>query len=135
MFLFTLAEEAEEWFYSLPAGSITSWEEMEKAFLNEYFPASMFLRKRYEILNFKQKDRETLGDAYMRFKRVQVACPTHNMDAIEQIHMFVNGLKIKTKQLIDTAASGSKKISIATGIKKIIDDIVANEHMELCDRG
>ena len=52
MFSFTLAEEAEEWFYSLPSGSITSWEEMEKAFLNEYFPASVFLRKRYEILNF-----------------------------------------------------------------------------------
>ncbi|XP_050909268.1 uncharacterized protein LOC127123046 [Lathyrus oleraceus] len=46
MFPFTLAEEAEEWLYSLPAGSITSWEEMEKASLNEYFPASVFLRKR-----------------------------------------------------------------------------------------
>ncbi|XP_050909161.1 uncharacterized protein LOC127122932 [Lathyrus oleraceus] len=40
MFPFTLAEEVEEWFYSLPAGSITSWEEMEKPFLNEYFLAS-----------------------------------------------------------------------------------------------
>lgn len=97
MFLFTLAEEAEEWFYSLPAGSITTWEEMEKAFLNEYFPASVFLRKRYEILNFKQKDGETLGDTYKRFKRVLVACPTHDMDATEQTHMFVNDLKIKTK--------------------------------------
>lgn len=53
MLSFTLAEEAEEWFYSLIAGNITSWEEMEKDFLNEYFPESVFLRKRYEILNFK----------------------------------------------------------------------------------
>ncbi|XP_050908714.1 uncharacterized protein LOC127122417 [Lathyrus oleraceus] len=88
MFPFTLAEQAEEWFYSLPADSITSWEEMEKAFLNDYFPASM----------------------------------------------FVNGLKIKTKQLIDTAASGSTKFSTTTGIKKIIEAIAANEHMELYDR-
>src|SRR3954464_6133546 len=93
----TLAEEAEEGFYSLPAGSITSWEEMEKAFLNEYFPASVFLRKRYEILNFKQKEGEPLGDAYKRFKRILVACPTHNMDHTEQMQVFVNGLKIKTK--------------------------------------
>src|SRR3954469_6087912 len=48
MFPFTLAEEAEEWFYSIPAGSITSWEEIEKAFLNEYFPAFVFIRKRYD---------------------------------------------------------------------------------------
>src|SRR3954471_10539424 len=53
MFLFTLAAEEEERFYSFPAGSITSWEEMEKAFLNEYFPASVFIRKRCDILNFK----------------------------------------------------------------------------------
>ncbi|XP_050875775.1 uncharacterized protein LOC127079439 [Lathyrus oleraceus] len=134
MFPFTLVEEAEDWFYYLPAGSITSWEEMEKAFLNEYFPTSVFLRKRYEILNFKQKDGETLGDAYKIFKRVLVACPTHNMDATEQMQMFVNGLKIKTKQLIDTAAGGSTNFSIATGIKKIIEAITANEHMELYDR-
>ena len=62
------------------AHSITSWEEMETTFLNEYFPTSVFLRKRYEILNFKQKDGESLGDTYKRFKRVLVACPTHNMD-------------------------------------------------------
>ncbi|XP_058725794.1 uncharacterized protein LOC131597097 [Vicia villosa] len=46
MFPFTLADEAEEWFYSLPEGSITTWEEMEKGFLNEYFPTLVSLRKR-----------------------------------------------------------------------------------------
>src|SRR3954469_4888449 len=134
MFPFTLVEELEEWFYSLPAGSITSWEEMEKAFLNEYFPGSVFLRKRNEILNFKQKEGEPLGDAYKRFKRILVACPTHNMDHTEQMQVFVNGLKIKTKQLIDTAAGGSTNFSTATGIKKIIEAIAANEHLELYDR-
>src|SRR3954467_4060766 len=134
MFPFTLAEEAEEWFYSLPAGNITSWEEMEKAFLNEYFPASVFLRKRYEILNFKQKEGEPLGDAYKRFKRILVACPTHNMDHTEQMQVFVNGLRIKTKQLIDTAVGGSTNFTTATGIKKIIEAIAANEHLELYDR-
>lgn len=96
MFPFTLAEEPEEWLYCLPAGSIATWEEMEKAFLNEYFPVLVFLRKRYESLNFKQKDGKTLGDAYKRFKRVPVVCPTHNMDATEQMQMFVNGQKIET---------------------------------------
>ncbi|XP_050916825.1 uncharacterized protein LOC127131999 [Lathyrus oleraceus] len=81
-----------------------------------------------------KKDRETLGDAYKRFKRVLVACPTHNMDATEQMQMFVNGLKIKTKQLIDTATGGSTKFLTATGIKKVIEAIAANEHMELYDR-
>ncbi|XP_058786629.1 uncharacterized protein LOC131661193 [Vicia villosa] len=47
---------------------------------------------------------------------------------------FVNRLKLKTKQIIDTAAGGSTNFSIATGIKKIIEAIAANEHLELYDR-
>ncbi|XP_058783531.1 uncharacterized protein LOC131658229 [Vicia villosa] len=47
---------------------------------------------------------------------------------------FVNGLKLKTKQLIDTAAGGSTNFKTATEIKKIIDAIAVNEHLELYDR-
>src|SRR3954463_2651923 len=134
MFPFTLSDDAEEWFYSLPAGSITTWQQMETTFLNEYFPASVYIRKRYDIVNFKQKEGESLGDAYKRFKRLLVACPTHNMDVTEQMQNFVNGLKLKTKQLIDTAVGGSTNFKTATEIKKIIDAIAANEHLELYDR-
>src|SRR3954468_8201764 len=134
MFPFTLSDDAEEWFYSLPAGSITTWQQMETTFLNEYFPASVYIRKRYDIVNFKQKEGESLGDAYKRFKRLLVACPTHNMDATDQMQNFMNGLKMKTKQLIDTAAGGSSNFTTATGIKKIIEAIAANEHLELYDR-
>lgn len=97
MFLFSLAEDAEEWFYSLLVGSITTWEQMETIFLNKYFPASIYIRKRYDIMNFKQKEGESLGDAYKRFKRILVVCPAHNLDHTKQIQMFVNGLKLKTK--------------------------------------
>src|SRR3954464_10709298 len=134
MFPFTLADDAEEWFYSLPVGSITTWQQMESTFLNEYFPAAVYIRKRYDIVNFKQKEGESLGEAYKRFKRLLVACPTHNMDVTEQMQNFTNGLKMKTKQLIDTAAGGSSNFTTATGIKKIIEAIAANEHLELYDR-
>ncbi|XP_050889141.1 uncharacterized protein LOC127094341 [Lathyrus oleraceus] len=69
MFPFTLSEDVEDWFYSLPAGSITAWQQIETTFLNEYFPTSVYIHKRYDIVNFKQKEGESLGDAYKRFKR------------------------------------------------------------------
>src|ERR1044072_1801687 len=70
MFPFTLSEDAEKWFYSLPSMSVNTWEEMEKKFLNEYFLFSVYIRKRYNIVNFKQKEGGSLGDAYKRFKRL-----------------------------------------------------------------
>lgn len=80
MFPFTLVEHAEECSYSLQTDNITTWEEMETTFLSEYFPASVFFGKWYEIINFKQREGESLGYAYKRFKRLLVACPTHNLD-------------------------------------------------------
>ena len=44
---------------------------------------------------------------------------------------FVNGLRIKIKHLIDTAAGGSSNFSTATDVKKIIEAIAINEHLEL----
>lgn len=72
MFPFTLSEDAEEWFYSLPTRSITTWEQMETTFMHEYFPASVFLRQIYDIISFKQKKGEPLGDSYKIFKRLLV---------------------------------------------------------------
>ena len=134
IFPFTLSVDAEEWFYLLPAGSINTWEEMEKTFLDEYFPASVYIRKKYDIVNFKQKEGESIGDAYKRFKRLLVDFPTDRMDQTEQMKMFVNGLRIKTKQLIDTAVDGSSNFTTATRVKKIIETIAVNEHLELYDR-
>ncbi|XP_050916307.1 uncharacterized protein LOC127131427 [Lathyrus oleraceus] len=56
------------------------------------------------------------------------------MDATEQMQIFVNGLKMKTKQLIDTTVGGSTNFTTATRIKKIIGAIAPNEHLELYDR-
>ena len=41
---------------------------------------------------------------------------------------------MKTKQIIDTAINGSSNFTTTTGVKKIIEAIVANEHQELYDR-
>lgn len=130
---FTLVEDAEVWFYSFPSRSITTWEQMETTFLNEYFPTFVYIRKRYDIVNFKHKEGESLGDAYKIFKRLLVVCHTHNLDLTEQMQMFLNGRKLKTKQLIDTVIGGSTNFTTTSGIKKIIEVIVAKEHLVLYD--
>lgn len=98
--------------------------------MNVFFPTSVFLIKRYEILNFKKREGESLRDAYKIFKRVLVACPTHNLDQTKQMKMLTNGLRMKTKQLIDKTTCGSSNFTTLTGIKKIIEAITLNEHLE-----
>lgn len=50
------------------------------------------------------------------------------------MQMFVNGLRLKTKLLIHTAARGASSFTTTIGIKKIIKAMAANEHLELYDR-
>ncbi|GJZ35660.1 reverse transcriptase domain-containing protein, partial [Tanacetum coccineum] len=51
---YTLSDKAKTWFNELNEESITSWEQMRKAFINRFFPPSLFNRLLLEIRNFSQ---------------------------------------------------------------------------------
>ncbi|GKE63357.1 reverse transcriptase domain-containing protein, partial [Tanacetum coccineum] len=52
IFPLSLSDEAKFWFNELNEESITSWEQMRKAFINRFFPPSLFNRLLLEIINF-----------------------------------------------------------------------------------
>ncbi|GJY49435.1 reverse transcriptase domain-containing protein [Tanacetum coccineum] len=49
IFPFSLCDEAKTWFNDLNEESITSWEQMRRAFINRFFPPSLFNRLLLEI--------------------------------------------------------------------------------------
>lgn len=134
LFPFSLTDDAKEWFDSLPAGSITTWNEMEDKFLEQFFPTALFVRRRQDISKFQQKDGESLGEAYKRYKKLLAACPEHNYDGTVQMQIFCNGLLLATRQVLDTASGGSINFKTATQIIKVIEAVALNEQMEMYDR-
>ncbi|XP_073219415.1 uncharacterized protein [Cicer arietinum] len=46
LFPFSLKDDAKKWLNSFPAGSITTWDDLEDTFLEQYFPPAVFIRKR-----------------------------------------------------------------------------------------
>ncbi|GJQ98659.1 UBN2 domain-containing protein [Tanacetum coccineum] len=48
-FPFSLADKAKDWFYYLPSGSITTWDQMKQQFLEKFFPASRAANIRKDI--------------------------------------------------------------------------------------
>ncbi|KAL0406330.1 UNVERIFIED_CONTAM: hypothetical protein Slati_3946900 [Sesamum latifolium] len=64
VFPFSLGEKAKDWLYSLPSGSIVSWNELKKQFLENYFHASRTVTIRKEIMeyvNFSMKVSMSIG--------------------------------------------------------------------------
>ena len=56
-FPFSLVDSAKEWLYYLPSGTVTTWNEMKKLFLEKYFPASKAANIRKKICGTRQLNR------------------------------------------------------------------------------
>ncbi|GJX57924.1 reverse transcriptase domain-containing protein [Tanacetum coccineum] len=77
IFPFSLCDEAKTRFNDINKESITSWELMRKAFINRFFPPSLFNRLLLEIRNFSQLVCESLTEAWLRLKHMLRKCHGH----------------------------------------------------------
>ena len=71
LFVFSVKKKAQLWLASLPSESITTWDQLKKAFLHKYFPPHKTAKFRNEITTFKQNGSETIYSAWERFKELQ----------------------------------------------------------------
>ncbi|GJT75897.1 zinc finger, CCHC-type containing protein [Tanacetum coccineum] len=54
LFQFSLRDQASNWLERLPAGSITTWEDLTTRFLAQFFPPGRTVKLRNDILMFQQ---------------------------------------------------------------------------------
>ncbi|GJW16610.1 reverse transcriptase domain-containing protein [Tanacetum coccineum] len=68
MFNSTLTGNARVWFDDLPAESIDSYDDLKKAFLENYLQHKKCIKDPIEIHNIKQRDGESTEDFVKRYK-------------------------------------------------------------------
>ncbi|GJY81889.1 reverse transcriptase domain-containing protein [Tanacetum coccineum] len=68
MFNSTLTGNARVWFDDLPAESIDSYDDLKKAFLENYLQQKKYIKDPIELHNIKQRDRESTEDFVKRYK-------------------------------------------------------------------
>lgn len=135
LFPFSLKDEAKEWLNSLPQGSITTWNDLEDKFLQQFFPPSMFVKRRGELTNFLQKEGESLHEAYKRFKIIVKACPNHGLDDHQQMQILCNGLRPNSRIMLDAAAGGSLNFKTSEEAREIVEAMASNDYLASHDRG
>ncbi|GJU90856.1 MAK10-like protein [Tanacetum coccineum] len=59
-----LRDQASNWLEHLPAGSITTWEDLTTCFLAQFFPSGRTAKLRNDILMFQQHQGESLSEAW-----------------------------------------------------------------------
>jgi len=128
LFPFSLKDRVNTWFHSLEVGSITSWDQMRRAFLARFFPPSKIAQLRAKLYQFTQKDGESLYDAWERFKEMLRHCPHHGLEKWLTIHTFYNGLTCMTKITVDAAAGGALMNKDFTTAYALIKDMALNHY-------
>ncbi|GJX93595.1 MAK10-like protein [Tanacetum coccineum] len=68
LFQFSLRDQASNWLEHLPAGSISTWEDLTTRFLAQFFPPGRTAKLRKDILMFQQHHGGSLSKAWTHFK-------------------------------------------------------------------
>ncbi|XP_026435785.1 uncharacterized protein LOC113333569 [Papaver somniferum] len=125
-FPFSLVDMAKEWFYSLPAGSITTWYGMKKLFLEKYFPASKVAKIRKEICGIVQMAGENLYEYWEHYKRLCQSCPHHQITEQLIIQYFYEGLLLNDRTMIDSAGGGALVDKTSAQARALIENMASN---------
>ncbi|XP_073304614.1 uncharacterized protein [Primulina huaijiensis] len=104
LFPFSLRDKAKSWLNCLPAGSITTWDDMAKTFLLKYFPPSKTMKLQADITTFSQFEQESLYEAWERYKDLLRRCPHHELTLGLVVQTFYYGLISSNRTMIDVAA-------------------------------
>ncbi|GJS48373.1 zinc finger, CCHC-type containing protein [Tanacetum coccineum] len=102
----TMASGSSNWLERLPAGSITTWEDLTTQFLAQFFPPGRTVKLHNDILMFQQHHGESLSEAWTRFKDLLQKSPHHGIDHRLQIQIFYDHVSFHLKCEIDRAAGG-----------------------------
>ncbi|GJX29727.1 zinc finger, CCHC-type containing protein [Tanacetum coccineum] len=106
LFQFSLRDQASNWLEYLPAGSVTTWEDLTTRLLAQFFPPGRTAKLRNDILMFQQHHGESLSEAWTRFKDLLQKVPHHGIDRWLQIQIFYDHVDGTTQKGIDYAAGG-----------------------------
>ncbi|XP_071932872.1 uncharacterized protein [Coffea arabica] len=125
-FPFSLKDSAKDWLYYLPPGSITTWDQLKKKFLDKYFPASRAASLRKEICGIKQHPSESLYEYWERFKKLCTKWPQHQISEQLLIQYFYEGLLFRDRSIIDAASGGALVNKTPRGAWELIEGMAEN---------
>ncbi|KAL4314874.1 hypothetical protein AHAS_Ahas15G0128700 [Arachis hypogaea] len=115
--------------------SLDTWDKVVTEFLTKIFPPKKLTKLRVEVQTFRQKDGETLYEAWERYKLLTRQCPLDMFSKWTQLDIFYEGLGEMSKMCLDNFAGGSlyKKKTPEETIE-LIELVASNQYLYSSNR-
>ncbi|GKC49097.1 zinc finger, CCHC-type containing protein [Tanacetum coccineum] len=114
---------ASNWLERLPAGSISTWEDLTTHFLAQFFPPERTAKLRNDILMFQQHQGESISEAWTRFKDLLEKVHHHGIDLWLQVQIFYDPVNPAIKRTIDQSAGGKLRDRNAKESWALLEDL------------
>ena len=93
---------------------------MKEEFIDQFCPPSKIANSKKVIANFEQQVRESLYEAWERYKGLLRNCPHHDLNSQQEVSIFYDGVNVTTRQLLDSQGPLTKKAPLV--IKELIEE-------------
>ena len=91
-----------------------------EAYLSIFFPHALTSERRGEIIAFKQKEDESLYNAWERYKQLLRRCPMHGIEQMNQMDIFYHAMNYTLKSIVDAAFGGASRRKSAEEATQLI---------------
>ncbi|RDX86067.1 hypothetical protein CR513_32649, partial [Mucuna pruriens] len=125
VFPFSLDGPAKDWL-CLQLAFFNTWGDMERTFLENFFPASRTATIRKEICGIRQHTGETLHKYWERFNKLYATCPHHQISEQLLIQYFYEGLVMMDMSMIDAASGGALMDKTPAAARHLISNMASN---------
>jgi len=109
-FTFSLVGKAKDWLRSFSNQSLTSWKHVEEKFLQIFCTIFRYIKAKSETSMFRQGADESICETWERFQMMLRKCPNHDFKDINELSIFLTGLRSDTKILLDVVAGGTMMV-------------------------
>eukprot|EP00253_Pinus_taeda_P034457 PITA_34457 len=104
LFPYTLQGTAESWYFSLPSGSITSWDIFQSQFLTKFGDDRSTATLISDLSNLKAKTKEPIKDFNLRFNKILNKIPATSQPSEEvRCEWYITTLQSNLVVFVDRA--------------------------------
>ncbi|GJX90599.1 MAK10-like protein [Tanacetum coccineum] len=133
-YLFDPTPSTRNWLEHLPAGSITTWEDLTTRFLTQFFPPGRTAKLYNDILIFQQHHGESLSKAWTRFKNLFQKVPHHGIDLWLQVQIFYDHVNLITRRTIYQSVDGKLRNRNAKDSWALLEDLALYDNKSWNDK-
>ena len=98
-----------------------------------FFPPALTFERREEIIVFKEREDESLYNAWERYKRLLKRWPMHGIDSTTEMDIFYHSMNYASNGIIDAACCGAFKRKSAEEARQLIEDLAKCNYKALSE--